>query len=75
MNNEAKRRFHADMVAGVERLKREIGYGSFREPGGTGWSRGNGEACNRCPRACHSLPYARITRWLSRCETAARNCG
>lgn len=26
VNTEAERQFHADMVAGAERLKREIGY-------------------------------------------------
>lgn len=36
MATEAERRFHADMVAGTERLQREIGYSPtrFRQMGG-----------------------------------------
>ncbi|MFF3244261.1 hypothetical protein ACFYWY_11120 [Streptomyces sp. NPDC002870] len=30
MSTEAERRFHTDMVAGVDRLKREIGYNATR---------------------------------------------
>jgi len=30
VNTEAERRFHADMVAGAEQLKREIGYNPTR---------------------------------------------
>jgi hypothetical protein len=42
MNSAAERHFHADMVAGAERLKREIGYNATRfvqmvgEHGGAG---------------------------------------